>query len=372
MKLTADAIVIGGGLVASAVAYGLTRLGLKPVMLDEGDVAYRASRGNFALVWTQSKGPGVPEYQQWSRLSSDKWSELAAELQSETGVDCGHRRNGGIHVCLSEDELAKRTQVVEQLRAEAPPGRYRAQMISRAEMLKLLPAFGPDVVGGAYCPDDGTVNPLFSLRALQRAFSARGGRYFCDSRVSSIAAAPRAFTVETASRSISAPRLVLAAGLGNKPLGEQVGLNVPVRPVRGQIIVTERLKPVLEYPTTYIRQTVEGGILIGESREEAGFDDTLNHTVSQTLAARAIRTFPFLKQVGVVRTWAGLRVMSPDVYPIYEQSSAYPGAFVCTCHSGVTLGAAHAFEYAKAVVDGHLPEKLGRFSSRRFDVQARH
>ena len=372
MTVTADAVVVGGGLVGSAVSYGLTRLGLKAVMLDEGDVAYRASRGNFALIWTQSKGAGLPEYQQWSRLSSDKWVALAETLHSETGVDCGHRRNGGIHVCLSEEELEKRRKLIEQLRAEAPPGQYEAELLTREDMLKLLPVFGPDVVGGAFCPQDGTVNPLYTLRALHKAFIARGGRYFAESSVTWIDAAPRAFTVHTGVRSVSAPILVLAAGLGNRKLGESVGLNVPVRPVRGQIIVTERLKPVLEYPTTTIRQTVEGGVLIGESREEAGFDDTTDPGVTQKLAARAARTFPFLRDVGVVRTWAALRVMSPDVHPIYDQSERYPGAFVCTCHSGVTLAAAHAFDYAQSVAEGVLPERLARFSARRFDVQNSH
>jgi len=67
-----------------------------------------------------------------------------------------------------------------------------------------------------------------------------------------------------------------------------------------------------------------------------------------------------------------LRVMSPDTHPIYDQSEAYPGAFVCTCHSGVTLAAAHALEYPKHVVEGRLPERLQRFSARRFDSAAVH
>ncbi len=66
-----DAIVIGGGLVGAAIAYGLVRAGLKPALIDEGDVAFRASRGNFGLVWVQSKGLGAPHYQRWTRASAD-------------------------------------------------------------------------------------------------------------------------------------------------------------------------------------------------------------------------------------------------------------------------------------------------------------
>ena len=85
-----DAIVVGGGLVGSAIAYGLARAGLAAVLLDEGDVAFRASRGNFGLVWVQSKGDGAPHYQRWTRRSADEWPALAAELLAKTGIAVGH------------------------------------------------------------------------------------------------------------------------------------------------------------------------------------------------------------------------------------------------------------------------------------------
>ena len=85
-----DAIVIGGGLVGSAIGYGIARAGLRTALLDEGDVAYRASRGNFGLVWVQSKGDGAPHYQRWTRRSADEWPGLAAELWERTGIAVGH------------------------------------------------------------------------------------------------------------------------------------------------------------------------------------------------------------------------------------------------------------------------------------------
>jgi len=112
----------------------------------------------------------------------------------------------------------------------------------------------------------------------------------------------------------------------------------------------------------------EGALLIGDSFEEAGYDDSTAPQVLSALAARAVRTFPFLREVQLVRSWAALRVMSPDGLPIYEQSARFPGAFLASCHSGVTLAAAHAYPYAEAVARGALPDELARFASRRFDV----
>src|SRR6266446_5159589 len=114
-----DAIVIGGGLVGSAVAYGLVRKGLRTALIDEGDVAYRASRGNFGLVWVQSKGDGAPDYQRWTRRSADEWPALAAELFARTGIAVGHERPGGVHLCLSEDELEDRHAKMARMQAQS-------------------------------------------------------------------------------------------------------------------------------------------------------------------------------------------------------------------------------------------------------------
>jgi glycine/D-amino acid oxidase-like deaminating enzyme len=368
--LNFDAIVVGGGLVGSAVGYGLARIGLKTAVLDEGDIAYRASRGNFGLVWVQSKGIGVPEYQCWTRLSSDDWGKFAAELEDETGVNSGHERPGGVVICLSEEELDERRKAMEQLRVESGATPFDYQILTHEALKELIPAIGPHVVGASYTPYDGHANPLYLLRALHAGLAKHGGHYAANSKVSRIVADAGSFTINAGGRSYTAPKLVLAAGLGNATLAPLVGLNVPVTPVRGQIIVTERVQPVLQMPTMKVRQTVEGSIMIGESREDAGFDDATSPAVIKALAQRAVRTFPFLERVGIVRTWAALRVMAPDGLPIYEESREHPGAFACTCHSGVTLAAAHALHYARYVAEGRLPRELDRFSAARFDVQS--
>jgi glycine/D-amino acid oxidase-like deaminating enzyme len=363
-----DGIVVGGGLVGSAVAYGLARRGLKVALLDEGDVAFRASRGNFGLVWVQSKGLGVPEYQRWSRQSSVLWDDFGVELKQETGVDCQHEHRGGIHVCITEQDFAERKKVMEQLHLESGETRFEYEMLDHAELKKQMPEIGPDVAGASFTPYDGAANPLYLLRALHAALLKRGGAYFPNSKVTALKAAPHDFTVTAGGATYNAPKLVLAAGLGNKDLGALIGLNVPVQPVRGQIMVTERVKPVLSMLTIWVRQMAEGGLLIGESREETGFNDATTPDVQRFLAARAIKMFPFLRDVRIVRHWGALRVMAPDGLPIYEQSGEYPGAFVATCHSGVTLAAAHALRYAEFIASGALPAEIARFSNRRFDV----
>src|SRR6185437_10424041 len=122
-----------------AIAYGLARAGLRAALVDEGDVAYRASRGNFGLVWVQSKGLGAPHYQRWTRLSAEEWPGLAAELLGRTGIPVGHERPGGVHLCLSEQELDERRARMEQMRAEAGNFGFDYRMLGPSELKDMLP-----------------------------------------------------------------------------------------------------------------------------------------------------------------------------------------------------------------------------------------
>jgi octopine oxidase subunit B len=365
-----EAIVVGGGLVGSAIAYGLARAGLRAALLDEGDVALRASRANFGLVWVQGKGLGAPHYQRWTRLSAEAWLSFAAQLESATGIALAHERRGGLHLCLGKEELASRARMMERMRAECGNFGFEYEMLDRREAAELLPGIGEAVSGASYTLYDGHANPLALLHALHKAFLEDGGRYVANARVETIRAAPGDFRIAVAASEFAAPRLVLAAGLGNAELAPLLGLCAPVKPQKGEILVTERARPMLSLPTTTVRQTAEGTIMLGDSREDAGFDTRENPVVMKEIARRAVLSFPWLRELQVVRAWAGLRVMPPDGLPIYDQSERFPGAFVVNCHSGATLAAAHASTLAPMIAAGTLDPQLEPFSGRRFDVSA--
>ena len=114
-----DVVVIGAGLVGAAVAYGLVCAGQRVALLDEDDATYRASRGNFGLVWVQGKGVGRPEYALWSRASSERWFALADALSEDCGLSPSYLRPGGVSVALSEDELGDLDSMLAGLRHAA-------------------------------------------------------------------------------------------------------------------------------------------------------------------------------------------------------------------------------------------------------------
>lgn len=366
-----DVAVVGGGLVGAATSWGLAREGLRVALLDEGDRDVRASRGNFALVWVQSKGLGLAAYAGWTIRSSEAWGGFSDLLKQETGLDVCFQRPGGFHLALSEKELEARANVLKRLHNQPGIVEYKTEILDHSQVARMLPDIGPEVVGASYCPLDGHVNSLRLFRTLHTAINERGVRYMPSHRVENITREGGEFQLHTAQGVIRAGKVALAAGNANMRLAPMVGLEAPMKPERGQIVVTERLRPFLNYPVVTLRQTDEGTVMIGDSKEESTDPRGLTIGVSSTEAERAVRQFPLLRNVNVVRTWSAIRVMTQDGFPIYDQSETHPGAFVLCCHSGVTLCANHALTVAPMIARGALDKSLvAPFSARRFHVQA--
>jgi len=368
MKRMAEVVVIGGGVVGAAIAYGVSGHGAHVTVLDEGDIAFRASRVNFGLVWLHSKGAGMPEYGFWTRRACDLWPRFAAELKEATGIDTHYVKSGGLSYCLGEAEYGKRSELVQRMRVQAERDPYETRMLDRSDLMQLMPraALGPEVLGASYGPHDGHVNPLNLLRALHAGLVRRGVDYRAGSPAVSVAPSAGGFDVVTARDTWTTPKVVLAAGHGSVALMGGLGFEVRIRAERGQQLVTERCAPVLPLPANGIRQSAEGTVLIGSTQEAVGYDVSTTVDGGARMAARALRILPALSSVRIVRSWAGLRTLTDDRCPVYEESARYPGAFLVTCHSGVTLTAVHATDLADAIHQGRLGSALEVFHGRRF------
>jgi glycine/D-amino acid oxidase-like deaminating enzyme len=365
----ADTIIVGGGLVGLCIAFGLARRGADVLVLDAGDSAFNASRANFGLIWTQTKGLRVRAYAGLSRLAASLWPGFGQELEASTGIELGLEQTGGVKLLRSEEEGECHIAMLRrQFDQDLPvPGAY--EIWDAAEARRRLPGLGTKIVGAAVCRLDGAVDPLRLYHALQAAVVPKKVRLVGGARVDALRPNGRSVDVVTSGAVYTAEKVVLAAGLANAELGVLAGMNVPVYPVKGQILVTQRLPRFLSLPTHIIRQTVEDNVIIGDSKEDAGFDDSSEAGVMGDIAARAVEAFPRLADATVIRSWAGLWIMTPDGAPIYARSPRMPGVHVATCHSGVTLASVHAGPVADWVA-GMPSQNLSPFSPERFDAAA--
>jgi glycine/D-amino acid oxidase-like deaminating enzyme len=372
-----DVMVVGGGMVGSAMAYGMARAGARVALLDEGDLALRAARGNFGLVWTQSKGDGMPAYVRLTRESAQLWHAFAEELSGHAGRDIGYRQQGGLDFCLDEADFAERSARIARLHNQSGIEAPNTVMLDRAGVQALMPntRLGSAVIGASLCHDDGHVNPLYVLRGLHAGLRAAGGAHLPGAAVTAIEPTGRGFVAHRLDGLVVADRVVVAAGVHTARLAAMVGIDLPVRPVRGQNIVTERLPRMLPLPASALRQTEEGVVQIGVTYEDGvGQPDTTVAALAR-MAARAVRVLPDLAGARMVRAWGALRPMTPDGFPAYAASRTHPGAFACACHSGVTLAAVHVNRVASAILAGDL-SAFAAFDPARFQdmphVQAPH
>src|SRR5207253_10465772 len=153
-----------------------------------------------------------------TRLSAEEWPDLAKELGERTGIAVGLEQPGGLQLCLGEEELQKRQGMMEQMRREAGNFGFEYRMLDRRELAEILPGLGRAVAGASWTPYDGHANSLNLLHALHKAFAEKGGTYLPNRTVSEASVAPRDFRLDLAGETIAAPKIVLAAGLGNAKL----------------------------------------------------------------------------------------------------------------------------------------------------------
>jgi len=369
MNLTADFTVIGAGVVGASIAFGLLKRGHSVVVLDGSRADPRASGANFGLVWVQGKGPGVPEYQRLTRTASDGWAEYAAQIAEVLGDKSGslaYERNGGLTFTFGEDGFQERQNQLNRLHNERGADGDDHEMVDRSEIQKMMPEFelGTDVSGASFCWRDGCVNPLKLHAALLRAIERFGGTICFDAKVETMEKNDEAsWTLCGQKITVSTGHVVAAAGLGTREIANQLGLDVPVRPQRGQIIVSQRMPRVMGLPASTLRQTADGTFMVGVTKEDVGLDQSTSLAAAGQLARNATRITPMLKDANVVRHWSGLRVMTPDGAPIYDFSET---ASAAACHSGITLAPIHSDLFVECLLGNKKKHELAAFHPTRF------
>ncbi len=358
--------IVGGGVVGLSVALGLLLAGRRVHVLDGADSDARASQGNFGLVWGQGKGWDFAPYARWTSDALAAWPDFARTLADLSGLDVALDQSGGFEFFTDPAEMEEFAAMLAQQQGHLG-NRFSHEILSGDDLRAQIPGIGPKVVGASFSRLDGHVNPLRFLRALRRAVMAAGGRVEMSAPVAPITGG--GFDVMMLSgQKLRSQKVILCAGLGSAPLATGLGFATQIRPQRGELLITEKLRDRLPFLSSTIRQVDEGGVQIGGTKADAGMDDSETLDVMSGLARHAVTVFPALSDVRVIRAWGALRVMSPDGYPVYARSAQYPGACLVTCHSGVTLAPLHASVLAEWIGETSAAPDLEAFDEDRFTI----
>jgi len=359
MKRTVDVVVVGGGVIGSATAYYLAKEGAEVALVERADVASGTSSSCDGNVLAIDKMPGFDSQMTF------KSQQLLEGLQSELGYDFEYRQLGSTLAVEDDEEQVRvaRDWVARQSAAGLPMRYIEADDVHADE-----PLLAPDIVGLVECASDCSLNPMALVYAFVQAARQAGAEICPYMEVRSIlrdgAGAVRG--VDTSGGMICSPRVVLCAGVWTPGLAATVGVDIPIVPRKGHILVAERtarngrrkvmefgylmakfggqegrrVEPEMEHYgiALVFEPTPHGNFLIGSSRQFVGFDTRCDVRVLQLMARRAIRFFPFIKDVNVIRSYAGLRPYTPDHLPIVSPVNEVPGLYVAAGHEGDGIG----------------------------------
>ena len=247
-----DICVIGGGFMGAAVALGLVKAGVRVLMVDRISTIYKASKANFGLVWSQSKGLGNRDYSRLSVKATLAFKTFAARLEQESGIDTELRLGAGLVLTIGEVELAARKKFIQQMHHEAQQSgeTHPSRMVDRCEVQALVgeAPLGQNVSGGSFSDIDGDVNPLLLLRAMRKVFSDRGGHFLQGCSVNAIQRKKGIYVLDTTQGTVEVPAIVLAAGLGNIQLAAMMGRPFPWLPKRASSWSPNGSPPFCHFP----------------------------------------------------------------------------------------------------------------------------
>ncbi|MDR1317867.1 MAG: FAD-binding oxidoreductase [Spirochaetales bacterium] len=389
MSISADVAVIGGGVIGASIAYRLARAGKKVILCERYDFAAGATGSCDQCVFLQSKNPGIH-----LKLALDS-SEIFQDLSKELDYDIEYFRHGGMVTIENEMEMEVMTDFVKK---QSETG-LDVEIISRDKAAKRQKGLSRHLLGCTYSPMDGHVNPFRLTIGFIQAARKYGARTLIDAGVSGfLREGGRIKGIKTSKGDIEADITVLAAGAWSPLLAEKLGLTIPIKPRRGQIVITEPVAPyvtgnflsgqyiVAKYHPEILAgseslavrlgvglsltQTRRGGILIGATREFAGYDLRNTREAIREILKNAGRLVPGLGDLHVIRVMAGLRPYTPDGLPLVGFVKGMDGLFLAAGHEGdgIALSAITGIIACGLIRDGRAYTDVSALDPNRFDL----
>ncbi|EEN02712.1 Sarcosine oxidase, beta subunit [Bacillus thuringiensis IBL 4222] len=283
--------------------------------------------------------------------------KLVTDLSEKLEHSFEYRAPGSILVCESDEEMEAAQQWVDRQKEAGLPFR----MLDRQDIREESPFFADDLLGGLECATDSTVNPYLLAFSLLSEAQKFGAKAFKQTEVKSMKIETNgSFVVETTNGTFTAKQVVNAAGVWAPKIGQMLNVNIPIEPRKGHIIVASRqqhvgCRKVMEfgyliskfggkrkvdaltekYGVALVFEPTESqNFLIGSSREFVGFHTRINNEVIKCIANRAIRFYPKMADMMVIRSYAGLRPWTEDHLPIISRVEHIPNYFIAAGHEG--------------------------------------
>lgn len=373
-----DAVVVGGGLLGTALGYHLARDGARTLLIDRADTGRATDAGAGILSpETNSRDPEA-----WFRLACEAveyYPALIERLREDQDGDTGYARCGKLVVAVTDDEIEPferaRGIIFERRQRRGAPRPEDLHEISAAEARELFPALARPH-GAIYSRVAARVDGRLLNRALMAAATRRGLtiRKGGVERLTIERGAVQGVVSE--GEPIAADAVAIAGGAWSEAFGKQLGVHIAVEPQRGQIVHlglrgtdTERWPMVSAFHHHYLVAWPDSRVVAGATRETgSGFAPHTTADGVRQVLAEAIRVAPGLAPAEIREIRVGLRPFTRDGIPVLGPIPGTAGAFLATGHgpTGLTLGAYSAMVVARQLLGQPAGTDLAPYSVARF------
>lgn len=380
-----DTLVIGGGLLGSAVAYYLAQAGSRVLLAEKGQINRQASGQNAGSLHFQLEYRMIENGLEAARKVAEAMplhlhaQQAWAGLEQELGSPLGVVQHGGFMVAETAEQVER---LGRKVALEQSSGLV-TELLDGAEVRRRAPYLGPSILAAAFCPTEGKADPRHCSLAYANAAARLGAELRTACGVAALAKAAHGWNATLGDgASVRASTIVIAAGAWSGRVAQMAGSVLPVSPVGLTMTATARSAPLVSHLVQHagrrlsMKQTREGNVLIGGGwparlHQEHGLvdlerkPDLLLSSLAGNMAAAAA-VVPGVAHLPVLRVWTGMTALVADQLPLIGEVPRAPGAFIATGGSAFTLGPTYARVLADKVLGKPPAFDVGRYDPNRF------
>ncbi|PLS01168.1 glycine oxidase ThiO [Neobacillus cucumis] len=341
MKKTFDVAIIGGGINGSSIAYQLSKIGKRVVIIEKNHLACEASSAAAGMLAAQAEIEQDGPFFQLALKSQAMFSNLSTELLEITGIDIEFVQKGMIKIAESEENVKEvKQQVAFQRNWDSD-----IVWLDSHSLRELEPSLSPTVAGGMYLPNDGHVQPAKLSLAFAKAAEQLGAKILENTEaLSFIYEQDQVIGVKTALGNIHCNQVVLSTGAWASILMHETGMDLTVYPVKGECFSVKTDSPIINRTIfsdkrCYLVPKRNGEIYIGATQIDHTFDKNVTPGGISKLVERAVQLVPEIKNAPWERVWAGVRPQTGDGLPYIGEHPLWKGLFIASGHyrNGILL-----------------------------------
>ncbi len=377
-----DAVIIGGGVIGTSIFYHLAKNKINVVLLEKESIASGSSGACEGIIFLQTKKPGL------HLEMAIKSAEIFKNLEEELDYKIEYTSNGAMVVIPDKMQYKAMKEFVRQQNKSG----LDVKLLNINEARAKQPVLSQTIVGSTFCSADAQVNPILLAQGFAEAAQRyRNASLFTHTNVIGIKQKRGCIEEVLTDKGKFKTRVVInAAGVFAPQIGSMVRINIPIKPRRGQILVTEEVPAVIkgvlctsnyiackydpgiadsEGAGLTIEPTASGNYLIGATREFVGFNSKVTHDGMQCIAKNLVSLIPSFKNVSIIRCFAGLRPYTEDGLPILGKVEGLNGFIMAAGHEGdgIALSPITGKLISELVIRNKSSMPLNSFSLSRFN-----